>query len=284
MSGDRFGSRLSGCWRRVVVLVGFAQALAACAPGQQVYTATGVVQAVDGATRQLTIAHEDITGFMPAMTMSFDAAESVPLDSLAPGDQVRFRLERTGSSLRVLSAEKIGTGVVSAGIAGIAAAPEQQPAPDFELIDQDGRQFALRDLRGSAVLLDFIFTRCAGPCPILTAQHAELQRSLEGRLRACTRFVSISVDPEYDRPHLLREYGRARGADLREWWFLTGPPEEVHAVLAAYGVGASRVDPQNLVHLVATYLIDPRGRIAHRYAGLEHSGAQLRADLTAVCS
>ncbi len=279
----RAQARGAGCRATLGRLLLAAAAAICCAPAQEVYTVDGVVEAVDPATRQLTVAHEEIPGFMPAMTMSFDAAQGVALDALAPGDRIRFELERTGSSLRVLSAQKTGSGAVSSGIGAAAAPGAREPAPDFELIDQDGRRFALRELRGSAVLLDFIFTRCAGPCPILTARHVELQRSLAAPLRQCARFVSLSVDPEYDRPHRLREYGLARGADLREWWFLTGPPQEVQRVLAAYGVGATRVDPENLVHLVATYLIDSEGRIAQRYVGLEHSTAQIRGDLEAAC-
>jgi protein SCO1/2 len=216
--------------------------------------------------------------------MNFDVAEAVPLGELRPGDRIRFRLERSGSALRIASVEVIGKGEPPEGSGGVAAAPaELEPAPAFELIDQDGRRFSLGELHGSAVLLDFIFTRCAGPCPLLTARQVELQRALDPALRACTRFVSISVDPEYDQPDVLRAYARAHGADLRDWWFLTGETPAVDAALAAYGVGAVRTDARNLEHSVATYLIDPQGRIVHRYLGLGADRAELERDLRAAC-
>ncbi|MEE8558730.1 MAG: SCO family protein, partial [Myxococcota bacterium] len=151
-------------------------------------------------------------------------------------------------------------------------------APPYQLIDEQGREFALSDLRGKAVVLDFIFTRCAGPCPILTSSHVTLQRSLPREVATRTHFVSISVDPEHDTPSDLRRYAKERGADLGSWSFLTGDATTVHDVLKRYYVGTTPADG-NLVHTVATYLITPNGHIASLYMGLEHDPAHLLQDL-----
>jgi protein SCO1/2 len=256
-----------------------ALGLAACGlSAQQEYQVGGVVEGVDTSQRQLTVAHDEIPGFMPSMTMNFDVAPQVALDALQPGDRIRFRLERSATALRVLEVLQVEAGA-SRGVSGGAPVPAAEgPAPDFRLADQDGRLLALGDLRGSVVLLDFIFTRCAGPCPILTARNVEVQRQLarEG-LRA--HFVSVSLDPEHDRPHVLRAYAKAHGIDLRSWSLLTGTQAEVDAVLAAYGVGSRRLGDDNLDHLVATFLIGADGAIERRYLGIAHKVDAIVGDI-----
>jgi protein SCO1/2 len=260
--------------------------LVACGlPANETYRVEGSVRSVDPSARQVTLAHDEIPGFMPAMTMNFDVAPAVSLDALRPGARVRFELERTGSTLRILTLEPTGALDVAAGAAGSAGAAtpgELDAAPDFALIDQDGRRFALKDQAGRAVLLDFIFTRCVGPCPILTSRHVELQRRLPRELQGRTRFVSVSLDPAHDRPEMLRSYARQRGVDLANWSLLTGEDEAVDGVLRAYGVGSVRLDERTIEHLVVTFLIDPEQRIAQRYLGLEHPTEQMLADLEQV--
>jgi protein SCO1/2 len=172
----------------------------------------------------------------------------------------------------------------SAGSAGSSSelASLRDPAPAFELVDQNGGRLALADLRGNLVLLDFVFTSCQGPCPMLTSAHVTLQRMLAPELRARTRFVSISLDPVRDTPMALRAYALARGADLRGWSFLTGDPEAVARVLEGYGVGTLRRPDGQIDHLVATFLIDAEGRIAQRFIGLEHEPEALLRALEAL--
>jgi len=174
------------------------------------------------------------------------------------------------------------------GVAGtsglLGGVDELDLAPAFRLTDQQGRAVSLADWRGRAVLLDFIYTHCPGPCPILTARHVELQRTLPLALRARVHFASISLDPQRDTPEALRAYAEARGADLSDWSFLTGPAEEISAVLRAYGIGAGRNGGGEIEHLVATFLINPEGRITRRFLGLEHSTQTLQAALRRAAS
>jgi protein SCO1/2 len=259
--------------------------LLGCPRGPKVYDAHGVVQDVNRQYGQVVIAHEDIPGLMPAMTMSFDVPDAKLLATLAPGQAIDFRVAFDGSSYRVVAATPTASGVAlspgSPKIADVAA--EREPAPPFRLTDQNGDTVSLASLHGKAVLLDFIYTSCPGPCPILTGLHAGVQRRLDPALRSRIRFVSISLDPVRDTPMALRQYARRRGADLSNWSFLTGPPDQVDAVVKAYGVGTSRQADGNIAHLVVTFLIDGDGRIAHRYIGLEEvDPAVLRADLEAL--
>jgi protein SCO1/2 len=247
---------------------------------------TGTVQAVYPAERQIKIAHEEVPGLMPAMTMSFDVADPALLEGVHEGAHVHFELEKTATLLRITRIAVLD-GAGHAGVSGGSSAPSapiDEPAPEFRLIDQQGRELALADLRGKAVLLDFIFTTCKGPCPILTAAHASLQQKLPPRLAERTHFVSISLDPAHDTPQRLRAYAETRGADLERWSFLTGDPDLVRSVIADYRVGAARDQSGEIVHLVVTFLIDPEGRIRQRYMGLEHSDQEILRDLEAVLS
>ncbi len=246
----------------------------------QIYRVDGRVVSVDADGQRLEIAHEDIEGFMPAMVMHFDVAEPGLLAGVEPGVVVRFELERRGSQLRILKLAV--TGVASAGEAGAAADFLASPAPGFELVDQDGRTVRLEDLEGKALLIDFIFTRCPGPCPIQTAAHVSLQRRLPPEVAARTHLVSITLDPDHDRPEQMKAYALAHGADLSNWSFLSGARETVRSVAQAYYVapsGTSKNSIGPIDHVMARYVIDPQGRIARRYVGPDVSPDVLMRDL-----
>jgi protein SCO1/2 len=248
-------------------------AAAGCNRRSNVYHAHGVVESVDRPLQQVVIAHEDIPGLMPAMTMNFDVPDPALLDGLVPGQAIEFDVEFTGTAYRVIRATPSGEGGAGHAAGGATlerVAALRDPAPPFRLIDQDGSPFALESLRGKAVLLDFVYTECPGPCPILTGLHADVQRALAPAVRARSHFVSISLDPLRDTPTALKAYARKRGADLAGWSFLTGPPEEVERVIAAYGVGSARQPDGTIAHLVVSFVIDGEGRIAERFVGLEH--------------
>jgi protein SCO1/2 len=245
------------------------------------YDVRGVVEDVDPGHGQVLLDHEDIPGLMPAMTMTFDVPNAALLGRLAAGQRIEAKLEVSEGHFRLVDAriveEKAAAGRAGA-LAGVAG--DAEPAADFSLIDQDGRTVTLASLRGKTVLLDFIYTHCPGPCPVLTARHAAVQRELAPALRDGVRFVSISLDPARDTPEALRAYGAARGADFATWSFLTGSPDDVRDVLRRYGVFAQESATDGEVdHVVVTMLIDREGRIAKRFFGVEASAAEVRQAL-----
>jgi protein SCO1/2 len=266
---------------RLALAAGVVLALACGAPRR--HSAHGVVIDVERAEQQVVIDHGEIPGLMGAMTMNFDVPDEALLATLAPGQVIDFEVEFTGRAYRV-----VGAVVRSQHPPPREEPPPGQvvdlghPAPDFTLTDQDGRRVSLADLRGRLVVLDFIYTRCPGPCPTLTGVHAELQRRLPPALRERTHFVSISLDPARDTPEALRAYARARGADLSSWWFLTGAPEAVDPVLARFGVGRTPREDGEIDHRIVTFLLDSEGRIARRWTGLDHEADELLADLARV--
>ncbi len=246
------------------------------------HEARGVVREVRPEWKQVVIAHEDIPGLMPAMTMNFDVEDPELLATLEKGQEIAFAVEFTGRAYVVTRAEVLGEAGPggSPELAGLL--PERRPAPDFRLTDQSGAEVSLESLRGTTLLVDFVYTSCPGPCPVQTARQVELQRSLPSALLERTRFVSISLDPERDTPEALRAYAEARGADLGHWSFLTGPPAAVADVVKAFGVGSLRKPDGEIEHLMATFLIDPEGRIAERYVGLDQDTETMRRDLERV--
>lgn len=249
------------------------------------YLARGVVEAVQAEYGQVVIAHDDIPGLMPAMTMNFEVPDRELLARLSPGQQVEFTLHFTGKSYRVTDVVVIAEGVPGEGWAKFGdELVRADPAPSFSLIDQQGRPVSLSDFAGLTVLLDFVYTSCPGPCPILTSSHVSVQRALTAEARERTWLVSISLDPANDSPEAMSEYASRRGADLSNWSFLTGPVEEVRAVVQSYGVGSTVAEDGTIDHLVVTFLIDGEGRILKRYLGLEHEPEQVARDLMSASS
>lgn len=259
--------RLRGCWLLLC--------LAACS-GES-WQGEGVILERFPDDSQVRVRHGAIEDLMPAMTMNFHA-EAAVLAELPLGERVSFRLRRRGNVYEIVSFEPVA-GVAGRSGGGADLAEVLDPAADFTLSDQAGRTVSLLALRGKLVVLDFIFTHCPGPCPILTATKRSVQEQLGPELRERTRFLSVSVDPIRDRPEVLRAYAEARHLDLSNWSLLTGASEEVDAVLRAYGVGAVPGEGGEIEHTVASFLIDPQGRIQRRYLGSGHRADEFLADL-----
>ena len=103
----------------------------------------------------------------------------------------------------------------------------------FKLIDHNGNPVDETILDGKVTIVDFIFTRCPGPCPLMTSEMRRVQKSLEG---TGVQIVSFSVDADYDTPEVLRKYAATNGADLETWTFITGDTAQI-ADLAIKGLG-----------------------------------------------
>lgn len=141
-----------------------------------------------------------------------------------------------------------------------------QVAP-FTLTNQQGKATTLADLKGHVWVADIIFTRCAGPCPRMTRQMSLLQAALPKD--NSTRLVTLTTDPKYDTPDVLRAYGKKFGADDNRWMFLTGTPQAI-ASLAADSLKLTAIEkkpqeqqsPEDLfIHSTIFVLVDKQGRL-----------------------
>src|SRR5580693_1573537 len=106
-----------------------------------------------------------------------------------------------------------------------SALPVYGQVPDFILTNQDSQVTALADLTNHVWVADIIFTRCAGPCPRMTAQMKTIQDSLSAN--GNVRLVTLTTDPDYDSPKILKRYGEHFGADFSRWMFLTGTKTQI---------------------------------------------------------
>src|SRR4051812_40440007 len=142
-------------------------------------------------------------------------------------------------------------------------------APDFALTTQDGKPLRLTDLRGKVVVVSFVFTTCNGTCPATTHRMAQLADRLkaEGLFKGdAVRLLTVTLDPERDTPEALRRYMALYDVDPAHWTFLTGKPDEVRRVLAAWDMWARPAANGQLDHPSRVYLLDPRGRVREIYS------------------
>jgi protein SCO1/2 len=160
--------------------------------------------------------------------------------------------------------------------------------PAFSLTERSGRMVTRNDLMGRPWVADFIFTRCTGICPLLSARMAGLQEFLDGR--PDVTLVSISVDPQYDTPEVLARYADRHGADPDRWLFLTGEWEAIRTLVGeGFMLGVSRAKPgevpdgELVTHSDRLVLVDGEGRIRGFYHGTEDDSVErLEADLERV--
>lgn len=136
---------------------------------------------------------------------------------------------------------------------------------NFQLKDQEGEVFSSKDLEGRVWVSDFIFTRCAGPCPLMTDRMAELQQTFKGK--ADVSFVTITMDALHDTPDVLEAFGKKHGADFSNWYFLTGDSTSILDIARnIYKVPADK-DPE--MHTTRFILVDKESNIRGYYDSLD---------------
>ena len=155
------------------------------------------------------------------------------------------------------------------------------PAAQFSLVDQDGKPFATENLRGRPWVAGYVFTNCSGLCPRLTATMAQLQKQVPGDVH----LVSFSVDPENDKPEVLKKYAATYKADESRWHFLTGPKDQVVRLVADMKMpyGESKNADEPILHSDKLTLVDADGNVRAFYDSKDPEKLkQLAADATAL--
>jgi len=278
---------------RAIVLLCLFAGFAACTPRapEKEYTVIGQVLDVAPDGRKVTIKHQDITGFMPAMTMVFDVRDRAVLQAMAPGDLVRATLVVGDAEAHIAAMTKTGHAALEAppptSLPPVLA--EGQPVADAAFLDQFGMPRSLADFRGHRVALTFIYTRCPVPnfCPLMSRHFATLQDTIKTRPDlADVRLLSVTLDPAFDRPPVLRAHAELFRADPAIWTFLTGTPDALRAFAEQFGI-YSELDAENppqLIHSLQTAVIDAGGRLAHNTRGNEWVPADILAQLTTTAA
>jgi protein SCO1/2 len=257
------------------------------APGRALvdYKLTGVVRQVEAQSAHVTIDHEEIPGFMGAMTMRFPCKDRAALAQLAPGDHVEGTLRVVRTDGTVSNYELVGLVKTEAQpprlvleISKEEARIREQPrrlalgdrVPDFAMTGQDGIRVRLSDLRGYVVVLTFIYTRCPLPdfCPLMDRKFSSLAQrvsSSPGRAKDI-RMISLSFDPDHDTPDVLRKHAEMRGALPPLWSYAVASQEELAKIAGplglVYGTGKDEI-----AHNLCTAVIDREGRLARLEVG-----------------
>jgi protein SCO1/2 len=149
--------------------------------------------------------------------------------------------------------------------------PVDIKAPDFALLDADGKRVGLADFHGRVVVLSFIYTNCPDVCPLHSEKIAALQSLINTTpMKAMVEFVSITTD---DKGQVLRDYGKAHGLDPVNWAFLTAPPDApddaTRKIAEAYGLTFTKGEGGAQMHAIVTHVIDQDGRMWARFHGLK---------------
>ena len=259
--------------RRFAILV-IASLVVGCSDVDEktrLYELKGQVLTVKPETKEILVKHEDIKGFMPAMTMPYIVEDGAELKDIAAGDLITAMLVVEVNRAYLQNIKKTGSAPIPAdarttipAAAGVHILQAGDAVPDTPLVDQDGKTISLNDFRGSALAVSFIYTRCplAQFCPLIDRRFQEAQDLLADDPRASrVKLLSISFDPKFDRAEVLRGHAKKAGADERVWRFATADEAIVDRLAAEFGINVIREKDGTITHNLRTTVIAPSGRI-----------------------
>jgi len=288
---------------RIVITLFFALSLiilgSGCKPrrsaNEKRYDLKGKVVAVNKSERTATIAHEDIKGYMPAMTMPFKIKNDADLEMLKPGDQVTGTLVVDDVESWVEITAIVEGPVTDSQNIDIPGEPRPgTDVPDFGLVNQDGKRIHLAQYRGQALALTFIYTRCPMPaqCTLMSNNFAAIDQELQKQpdIYAKTHLLTISFDPEYDSPKVLRSYGashtgRYTDETFQHWEFAGGSADEVKGIAQYFGLRYfhdTESGQDQVIHSLRTVVIGPDGKLFKLYRGNEWKPAEIVGDLQSL--
>jgi protein SCO1/2 len=241
---------------------------------RQTFQVHGTVRGVDVSKGTIRISHEAIPNYMPAMTMDLPVKGSPIPKDLAPGDDVQFELLVTEDDSWIANVVNImpaRPGRASAGAEAIASGEptstelqKGETVPDFQFIDQNGKSIRLSDFRGKPVVLTFIYTRCPLPnfCPLMSKNFQALQQRLQKEFPDRFQLLSVTIDPKFDRPDILKEYAGRYSTNEKCWTFATGTQEQIDSIAGLFGL-VHESESGLISHNLRTALIGTDGRLRY---------------------
>jgi len=259
----------------VLVCLVFAVSCGRNSANEKRYDLKGKVLVVEPDKRLVTVSHEDIKGYMPAMTMPFTVPSESDLQILAPDDLITATLVIDGTHSCLGDLIITQQSANASAMPGTIQAKEGDELPNYTLRNQDDREIRINNYRGKALLLTFIYTRCPVPdyCTLMSNNFAQIDRELgkDPELYEKTHLLSVSIDPAYDTPHVLRSYGAAHTERYEKetfahWEFASGKKEQVKEMADFFGLRYFP-DQDQIVHGLRTVILNPDGRVAKIYSG-----------------
>jgi protein SCO1/2 len=277
------------CGRSAEVPV--ASTSTASAKTNQVFEVKGVIKELKPDGKTVEIRHEAITNYMPAMVMSFEAKEPRELVGLKAGDEVKFRMTVTDDDVWIDQIQKLTVGNPNqlpskAGVFHFSRDVEPlqvgDALPEYHFTNELGQAVNTGQFKGEAVGITFIFTRCPLPnfCPKMTSNFQDVQKKLLGMASGPTNWhlLTISFDPEFDTPEILKAYAERYKADPKHWNFLTGDISEISTISEQFGQMFWK-DEGALNHNLRTAVIDASGKVQKVFQGNNWTTEEMVAEM-----
>jgi protein SCO1 len=282
---------------RILLAAGLLLCVLLCTPGcnsqkpatgERRFPIEGRVIAADPAAHTLTLDHHEVAGYMKAMTMDFPVRDAWVFNVVHPGDTVQATLVVAGDAyLENISVTQSRSAADLSSTSPMHLPQKGETPPDFHFVNQDGRPIHLAQFRGEPLLITFIYSRCPLPdyCPRMSNNFAQVAQILQRSSPAAfarLQMLSITVDPEFDDPKVLRGYGegyaRAVDPNLKHWSLATAPPAEIRKTAEYFGLSYEKQNGQ-VIHNLRTALLDADGKIFELYLGNQWKPADLAAQL-----
>jgi protein SCO1/2 len=253
--------------------------LAGCKSSSKTFTLTGRVISKQPDTQQLIIDNDDIPGFMSAMTMPYTVKDPDGFQRVQPKDVIRADVVEDRPGKFWLEHVTV-TGIAAARSPAQGSAPKilavGETVPDVPLVNQDGKTLRFAQFKGKVVLLTFIYTRCPFPdyCPLLSRQFAAIQKELAKNPDdySGTHLVSVSLDPAYDKPKVMREYGLSYldhdPKGFEHWDFVSTTPADLQKLAESFGLTYYE-DSGLISHAMNTILLAGDGTVADTWPDSE---------------
>lgn len=251
----------------------------------------GRVVAADPVAHTITLDHHEVAGYMKAMTMAFNVHDAWVFNVVHPGDTVQATLIVSDDAyLENLSITQARDAAELSNTSPMHFPQSGEEVPDFHFINQEGRTIHLTQFRGQPLLITFIYSRCPLPdyCIRMSNNFAEVAQILQRSNPAAfakLQMLSISIDPGFDNPKVLRQYGKtyagAVDPTLKHWSFATGQPGDIRKA-AQYFALSYETDNGQIIHDLRTALLDADGKIASFYRGNQWKPADLAAQVEAL--
>jgi protein SCO1/2 len=257
----------------------------------RVFEVKGVVKAVRPTQKEIEIKHEAIPGYMPGMTMPFDVKDTNELTGLEREQPISFRLTVTDTEGWVDKIKPLGPppGVPIANtrtnepIHVVQPLQPGEPMPLFQLTNQLGQTVTTTQFKGQALAITFLFTRCPFPtfCPRLANDFEETQQKLLTVQAGPTNWhlLTISFDPDFDKPAVLKAYAESHHYDPAHWTFATGDLAVVSSMGDLFGLAFWHDSTGSITHNMRTAVIDANGRLQRVFEGKDWTSAELVAEI-----
>ena len=260
------------------------------------YPAQGIIREMDLFQKTVTIQHDAIPGFMPAMTMPFVYTDVRELAGITNGDTIAFRITVSSKDgwidqIRKIAPEADTVVVTNAAqltngsfrlVRDVDPLNVGDPLPDYGFTNELGQPVRLTDFRGQALAITFIFTRCPYPtfCPRMSMLFHDTLAQLVNDPTAPTNihFVTVSFDPDYDTPTQLKSYAEAHDYNPQRWTFLTGQLIDITALADGFGMKFWH-EGAGINHNLRTAVVDARGRLQKVLIGNQWTAQTLEAEL-----